>query len=125
MENVITVLVVEHPLAVRRTLCARLLVEPDIALVGEADNLDAAVMQAQALRPRVILLDAEMAGLDVTRALNQLAARCPASTVVILSLDGAALKRRLGSGVAAVVSKMGGAAALLQAIRTAAPARAD
>jgi two-component system response regulator DevR len=115
----ISILLVEHPPAVRRTLCVRLEIEPDLTLVGEADDLDSALVQGTVLRPHVIVLDAEMAGLDMARAAEQIAACCPASAVVVLGLDTAALKRRLASS-AAVVSKLEGAGALLAAIRSAA-----
>src|SRR3712207_4556807 len=98
----ISILIIEHPPAVRRTLVMRLAVEPDLQVVGEADNLDSAVSQVQTLHPRVIVLDAEMPDLDLGRVVERLSACAPASALVILALNSAALQQ-VGSGKVTVV----------------------
>src|SRR5215208_6772456 len=50
-EPMINLLLVDHPPAIRRTLRARLSLEPDIAVVGEADDAASAGGVAQELRP--------------------------------------------------------------------------
>ena len=113
--GMIHLLLVDHPPAVRRTLRAYLSLEPEVAVVGEADDVPTALGLAQALQPDVVLLDAEMPDVDVRETVGLLRARSPASTVVILSLNPAALARTLGAGTVVLVGKHEGAAGLLAA----------
>ena len=78
----ISILVVEQPAVMRRTLCARLSVEADLQVVGEADDVAAAAALAPALQPQVILLDAEMPGMNVGEAVRALGASSPPSLLV-------------------------------------------
>ena len=119
----ISILLVEHPPAVRRTLRDRLSIEPDMEVTGEAVDGPSGADLAEALRPDVVLLDAEMPDLDVGEAVCTLRGRSPSSAAVVLSLHPAAVTRALGAGAALVVGKHEGTAALLAAIRSAAAAR--
>ena len=121
----IRTLIVEHPPAIRRTLRARLMIEPDVAVVGEADDTASAVGLAQELQPDVVLLDAEMPHLDLGEAVRTLRGRSPSSAVVVLGLDPTRVARALDDGTATVVGKHEGTAALLAAIRDAAAGRRD
>ena len=115
----IDILVVEHPPAVRRTLCARLAIEPDLRVVAEADDLASAVRLARALQPRVVLLDAEMPNLDLhgtVRAIRGIVA----AGVVILAMHTESVAEALASTEVTVVGKHVGTAVLLAAIRRAA-----
>jgi chemotaxis response regulator CheB len=112
----IEILVVEHPPAVRRILCARLAIEPDLRVVGAADDLVSAVRLAQALQPRVVLLDAEMPNLDLhgtVRAIRGIVA----AGVVILAMHTESITEALAPTKVTVVGKHMGTAALLAAIR--------
>ena len=115
----IGILVVEHPPAVRRTLCARLALEPDLRVVGEADDRASAVRLARALQPRVVLLDAEMPDLDLGGTVEAIRGVAVAG-VVILTLHTASVIEALGPAETTVVGKHEGTAALLAAIRRAA-----
>ena len=53
----------DQPL-IRAGLAMLLAAEPDLAVVGEADDGDAAVRMASALRPDIVLMDVRMPGLD-------------------------------------------------------------
>src|SRR5262245_15865574 len=121
----VRILVVEHPPAVRRTLSARLTLEPDLAVVAQAGDAPSAAALALQHRPDVVLLDAEMPHLDLREALRAIGAQSAASAYVVLSLDPAGAARILGIGAngAVYVGKDEGTAALPAAIRRAAAGR--
>ncbi|HWQ14010.1 MAG TPA: response regulator transcription factor [Roseiflexaceae bacterium] len=116
----IRLLVVDDQPAVRAGLRMRLALEPDIEVVGEAEDGAAALAQAARLRPDVVLMDIEMPRMDGLAATAALRAVAPESAVVILSLhDSQALRAHARSaGAAAFVAKHESEAALLHAIRT-------
>src|ERR1700716_3130150 len=111
-----TMLVVEHPTAVRRALCVRLSLEPDLTQIREASDARSAVHLAEALRPDVIVLDAEMPGLELRDTVRTLRERSPSSVVVILSHDPAAQAGALDGETTLVVGKHEGVRAFLHAV---------
>jgi DNA-binding NarL/FixJ family response regulator len=114
-----TLLLVEHPPAVRRALRARLSLEPDLLVIGEADDAPQAICLARALDPDVMLLDAETPYLDTVRLARAMAdeEHCPG--MVVLSQHPAAMMSSLDGSPAIVVGKHEGLAALVAAIRSA------
>ena len=118
----ISILLVEHPPAVRRTLRDRLSIEPDMEVAGEAGDGASAVGLAEALHPDVVLLDAEMPNLDVREVACLLRERS-SGAAVILTLHPTAVTQALCAGAEIVVGKHEGTAALLAAIRCAAAGR--
>jgi DNA-binding NarL/FixJ family response regulator len=115
--QVITLLVLEYPPIIRRALVARLLLEADLRVLAEADHASVAGRRAQALRPDVVLVDAQMPNLDVSVTVRQLRARSPSSRIVLLSLDSCPVPRDLDGDAPLVVGKHEGFEALLIAIR--------
>ena len=117
----IRILLVDDQSSVRRGLAMRLQLEPDISIVGEAEDGKTAVEAAQELEPDVLVMDYEMPGMDgiaATQALVDLGLR---SRVVMLSIhDNSTVKQAAaGAGVHAFVAKHQPSEALLAAIRSA------
>lgn len=115
----IRILIVDDDPNVRRGLRMRLRLDPAIVIVGEAGDGEAAVRQAAALQPDVVLLDLNLpilGGLTACRLIR--AALVP---VVVLSLEDDELMREhcLDAGAAAFVSKQDPTSVLLAAIRSA------
>jgi DNA-binding NarL/FixJ family response regulator len=118
----IRILLVDDQSSVRRGLAMRLQLEPDITVVGEAEDGNAAVAAAQSLHPDVLVMDYEMPGMDGIEATRTLADLGSDSRVVMLSIhDNPAVKQAAaGAGVHAFVAKHQPSEALLAAIRSAA-----
>ena len=113
-----TVLLIDSRLAVRRALRARLSLEPDLVIVGEADDAPQAISLARALDPDVMLVDAETPYLDTSSVVRAMADddRCPA--ILVLSQHAAAMRSGLNGTSAIVVGKHEGLASLVSAIRS-------
>ncbi len=118
----ITLLLVEDQPAVRQGLEMRLALEPDIHIVGEANDGTVAVELAQTLQPDVILMDVELPTMDGIVATSTLRRIVPQSAVVILTLhdDTLTRQRAQNAGAVAFVAKHETDTVLLSAIRQAA-----
>jgi NarL family two-component system response regulator LiaR len=84
--RLIRVLVVDDHSIVRQGIRRILDEEPDIEVVGEAENGLAAVEQVSMLQPDVVLLDLQLPGLSGIEALPRLRVAHPAVEVVILTV---------------------------------------
>jgi DNA-binding NarL/FixJ family response regulator len=100
----------------------RLEIEPDLTVVGEAEDGLAVQSLADKLRPDVIVMDYEMPGLDGVAATRALADRGQPCRVVMLSIHDSAVVRSAAScaGICAFVAKHEPSDALIAAIREAA-----
>lgn len=117
----IKLLLVDDQPAVRRGLRMRLALEPDICVVGEAEDGMVALELVTRLKPDVVLMDIELPRLDGIAATARLHADHPQSAVVILSLHDSENNRRRArlAGAVSFVAKQGADGALLDAIRAA------
>lgn len=79
----IRVLVVEDSLTVRRHLIAALTADPEIAVVGEADDGARAIALCEQLRPDVITLDMVLVGLNGVAVTEHVMAYCPTPIVIV------------------------------------------
>jgi DNA-binding NarL/FixJ family response regulator len=118
---VIRVLVVDDHPVVRRGISDLLASEPDVDVVGLAGDGAGAVVQAEQLRPDVVLMDIEMPGVDGVEATRRIAAVAPNSAVVILTTfaDRARITRALDAGAAGYLLKDAEPAELVAGIRAA------
>ncbi|MBI3967515.1 MAG: response regulator transcription factor [Chloroflexi bacterium] len=120
--SMIRVLLVDDQPWVLRGLRMRLELEPDLEVVGEASDGDAALELAGRLHPDVVLMDVAMPGRDGIAATRALRASREPSQVVLLTLhdDCETRARAQSSGAVAFVGKHEASEILLQAIREAA-----
>ncbi len=99
----------------------RLLVnqQPDMEVVGEADNGEDAWRNAKAMQPDIVLMDISMPGLTGVQATERLSVACPQIKVVALSAysDAAHVRQLLASGAKSYVLKHTAAEELIRAIR--------
>jgi two-component system chemotaxis response regulator CheB len=77
------VLVVEDSLTVRQRLCEALTSDPDIEVVGEADNGQRAIELCQSLRPDVITLDMHLPIMSGLSATEYIMAHCPTPILIV------------------------------------------
>ena len=100
----------------------RLELEPDLEVVGEAENGPAALEQVRRLAPSVVLMDVQMPGMNGIEATRELRAQAPGTAIVVLSMhdDATTQARARAAGASAFVTKHGIDSSLLEAIRRAA-----
>lgn len=117
--NPITVLLADDHRIVREGLLALLKQEPDIHVVGEAENGRQAVALAGTLAPAVVLMDFAMPLLNGLEATQQILHAAPAIRVILLSGhdDDAYVERAMAMGAAGYLSKLTASSLLVWAIR--------
>ena len=112
------VLADDHPV-VRRGLRVLIEAEPDLRLVGEAQDGLEGVQLVERLKPDVLILDLMMPGLNGLEVARQVAQCSPKTRVVILSMhvNEAYVLEALRSGASGYVLKDASAAELIRAVR--------
>jgi DNA-binding NarL/FixJ family response regulator len=122
MSEPLRVLLADDHVTVRHGLKLLIDSQPDMRVISEASDGNAAVANAVALRPDVIVMDISMPGMNglvATRKLKQLQ---PGAAIVTLTrhADDGYLQELLRAGVSGYVLKQSAPTELLQAIRAAA-----
>lgn len=103
--NVMRVLIANDELQVRLALRLLLRQYPDMAVVGEADNVERALELAVRQQPNLVLLDWELPGGNGTAVLERLRTARQGLIVIVLSGRPEARRVALDAGVDAFVSK--------------------
>lgn len=105
----------------------RMLLEgtPDVRVVGEADDGEAACRSYAQLKPNVVVMDLAMPGIGGLQAVRRLRAADPAARVLALSAydDAVHPKRVLKAGALGYLCKREAPQALLDAVRAVAAGR--
>jgi pilus assembly protein CpaE len=119
--NMIRLVLVDDQATVRQGLKMRLLLEPDITVIGEAGSGKEALALVTQLRPDVVLMDIEMPDMDGIVATSALHSIVPQSATVILSIhsDNITRTRAQKAGAKAFVEKLGSTDELISVIRLA------
>ena len=108
-DKIVTVLIADSRVHARSAMRLLLAQEPDVVVVGEAADVDAAISAIAVCRPDVVLLDWELArqspGQNGDAALDDLRVASPESFVIALSGLPEARREALAAGADAFVSK--------------------
>jgi DNA-binding NarL/FixJ family response regulator len=107
MPEEITVLLVDDHALVRNALRRLLEDEADLTVVGEASDGFEAVQKARALRPKVVLMDCAMPGMDGLLATRAIVGTFPKIAVLILSMhsEDTWVRRAIAAGASGYVLK--------------------
>jgi two-component system response regulator NreC len=119
MTERLRILLADDHVTVRHGLKLLIESQPDMSVIAEASDGNAAIEQAVALKPDVVIMDISMPGMNglvATRKLKQLR---PDAAIVTLTrhADDAYLQELLRAGVSGYVLKQSAPTELLQAIR--------
>ncbi len=114
----IKVVIVEDHAVVRQGLKILIHADPELCVTGEAEDGQAGVQTAVALRPDVVVMDLalpRMSGMEATKALLQ---KSPESKVLVLSSygDNESVRNLLGAGAMGYITKHSASEDLLDAI---------
>lgn len=108
-DKIVSVLIVDSRVHARSAMRLLLAQEPNVVVMGEAADVDAAISAIAACRPDVVLLDWEptrqWTGRNGDAALDDLRVASPESFVIALSGLPEARREALAAGADAFVSK--------------------
>ncbi|HEY0429999.1 MAG TPA: response regulator transcription factor [Pyrinomonadaceae bacterium] len=118
MEKLRIVLAEDH-LTVREGIKLLVNSQPDMEVIGEADNGSAAIKEVQKLAPDIIVMDISMPELNGLKATRRLKQVCPNVKVLTLTrhTDDAYLQQLIEAGASGYVLKQSAPTELIRAIR--------
>ena len=120
MKNKIRVLIADDHAMVRMGLASLLGTEPDIEVVGEAENGKTAIQKSIALKPDVIVMDLVMPNMDGTAATAEILKCLPETKILMLTSFGTAdgIAHAIEAGAKGAMMKNADFSELVAAIRT-------
>jgi two-component system response regulator NreC len=123
--NAIRLVLADDHATIREALKLLLSVQPDLQVVGEAEDGQQAVDAAVALRPDVLLMDVSMPGMNGLQATAAVKQRAPSVKVLPLTrhAEESYLGELLRAGASGYALKQSSSAELVNAIRTVASGR--
>ena len=112
-------LIVDDHALVRMGICRLLNDLPDMSVVGDADNGDAALLLVKSQKPDVVLLDMKMPGMDGWEVIRRLKKTNPnVKIIAVTALSNNTLPTRiLQLGAVGYLTKESGAEEMVSAIR--------
>jgi DNA-binding NarL/FixJ family response regulator len=115
----IRLVLVDDLMATRKGLRMLFELEPDLVFIGEADSGASALKLLSRISVDVLVIDAEMPGMDGFATIEALRARGTNAMTIILSIhdDSETRARASAAGAAGFVSKHEGYPALIAMIR--------
>jgi two-component system response regulator NreC len=118
-KKIISVVIADDHAILRAGLRMLLSQQPDIQVVGEAENGEEAIEQVRRKKPNILLADISMPGTSGIEIIQQVAKRSPRTLVLILTMhaEPAYLDSALAAGAAGYVLKKALDSDLLTAIR--------
>ena len=118
-KKIISVVIADDHAILRAGLRMLLSQQPDIQVVGEAENGEEAIEQVRRKKPNILLADISMPGTSGIEIIQQVAKRSPKTLVLILTMhaEPAYLDSALAAGAAGYVLKKALDSDLLTAIR--------
>jgi DNA-binding NarL/FixJ family response regulator len=120
MPEAIRILLVDDQRLMREGLRVLLALEPDLEVIGEAEDGAVALNAYEALQPDVVLMDVRMPGMDGVEATWRLRERWPKARIVILTTfdDDEYVFEALRAGALGYLLKDVSGHDLAQAVRT-------
>ena len=113
----ITVMIADDSPVATNGLRSILRRHPDIEVVAEADGGLEALRLAEESRPNVVLMDAQMPGMDGVEATRRLKGSFPDIKVLFMAVHGTHIDAAIEAGADGYLMKDSGAQELLEAIR--------
>ena len=119
MSEAIRLLLADDHAVVRSGLRLLLEAQPDLVIVGEAENGEEAIRRTAELQPDVVLMDIEMPGMNGIEATRRIKADAPAAAVLALTMyeDDQYFFEMLRAGASGYVPKRAAPDELVSAIR--------
>lgn len=119
MTSKIHILIADDHTLLRNGICALLENEPDMTIVGEANDGREAVRLASQLKPNVVLMDIAMPLLNGLEATRQIKNEHPEINVLVLTMydNEEYFREMLGVGASGYIIKRAAATELVSAIR--------
>ena len=114
------IVIVEDHTLLRQGLAAMISADPNIEVVGEADNGRDAIRLAATLSPNLILMDLSMPGTNGTESILEIKRRFPAIKILVLTVHKAEeyVREALKAGAEGYVLKHATLAELMVAIKS-------
>jgi len=119
MTDTIRIYLIDDHSVLRSGLALLLNAETDMTVIGEAADVNTAVVEVQELQPDVVILDLSMPQVNGLMALSMLQEKTPHSRFLILTMhnDEQYLRLALAQGALGYVIKQAASEELLSAIR--------